>query len=587
MFNFIDFLHERDDNLYMNFFDIIIERSESEIENIQPKDGHWKKIQSGFGEYVFNVEGDDCVIYGVKNDPCYKVTISGNDNDHNYGVSIAFTRGSSYSDYRGEFGSKVFDGVHKAIYEYIKQNKPIALNWSPISRTSVNPVTGAITNPEARSKAYEIWSIKSLFPEKYVSFKPNLWISRELYDKFYVPQGFPAVPKDLTSESTPGNKNKFLKKMREEHNNPENRQARVRASDAVDQYRATREREEAERQRQEEQRRLDQMISDPNHNPNNLAVGSNVYLDIDENNYRTKSLNSNFYTSYELRNHKNYFEDYNSDKCKILNFKIKKFDDKFFLVSTIKFAANLNDNYEFDVLVGDLKKYSSEHEEEFKLKAKEELQKFIDDARYNPNNFKVGSKVIMQQHAMAGFVQPLLGAVGTIEKISFDYDRDYLYADIIWNSDESLTDIARRTISQFPKATKMNISQGRLLLATPQNIEKLKNDIEQKDQQLQVRRQEEEERRRRQEEEEKRRREEEERFQQRSATRAERGAQIDTLGFSVGQQVTVTAGPHAGKSGQIREFRRMETTSGSPSTVAIIISNNTPFIVNTRLLRAN
>jgi hypothetical protein len=119
---------------------------------------------------------------------------------------------------RGGFGDKVFDGVRYAILEYIQNNKPEYLSWSPVRTSTPNPVTGKVTNPEGRKSVYEIFAIKSLFPELYVSAQVNQWMRRDLYDKLVAEKKYPAIPTNLTNQSNPSEKKKMLRKIRTFHN---------------------------------------------------------------------------------------------------------------------------------------------------------------------------------------------------------------------------------------------------------------------------------------------------------------------------------------------------------------------------------
>ena len=163
------------------FYDIC-ERSAQEIKAMPaPKDGRWL----GNNNYVFNIEGDDCVddMGNRRSSHCYNVKFDAYGN----GVSISFDRVGSYGDQNLGLGQQVFDGVRKAVSEYIAKNKPELLKWSPILSKE---------GKESRSKAYEIWSVKALWPELYVSPSVNLWMRRDVYDKQYVPSGYPPVPPD-------------------------------------------------------------------------------------------------------------------------------------------------------------------------------------------------------------------------------------------------------------------------------------------------------------------------------------------------------------------------------------------------------
>ena len=211
-------------------------------------DGHWleplpKRSDIDSGEvvpsnsytYRFNVLGDGCgernenpcrcLSYRGHNPTCYSVNISG---DPRRVVSISFFRGGEYTDmkitrkmYRKKsdgsvetikvpIGPGVFAGVMHAVGEYIKTLKPVGMSWTPVEKTDISGAVRAAKikrTPEqidkfrsqtvsARKNVYETWSIKNLFPDKFVGIFGN-WISRDAYDKNFVPQGFPEVPKTI------------------------------------------------------------------------------------------------------------------------------------------------------------------------------------------------------------------------------------------------------------------------------------------------------------------------------------------------------------------------------------------------------
>lgn len=165
----------------------IIERSAAELASMpEPKDGKWISPN----RYDFNVEGDPCL--DAKGEPdetgvrrCYSVSIAGGEE----GISVAFYRNGSVSDQNLGVGQDVFDGVRKALSEYITKNKPKVINWSPVMSSKFK---------NSREKAYEIWSIKALWPDLYVSPQVNQWIRRDVYDSKYVPLGYPPVPKNAS-----------------------------------------------------------------------------------------------------------------------------------------------------------------------------------------------------------------------------------------------------------------------------------------------------------------------------------------------------------------------------------------------------
>jgi hypothetical protein len=148
--------------------------------------------------------------------------------------------------------------------EFIQKNNPYYLTWEPIITRTVNPVTGKVTNPEGRKSVYEIFAIKSLFP-LYVSVKLNEWIRKDIYDKQYVAKGFPSIPENLTTESSPLEKKKFLQNIRDvNEKSPQNsEEALSNQHREHEQEQEIQRREDGERWRrqQEERDRLRERIS--------------------------------------------------------------------------------------------------------------------------------------------------------------------------------------------------------------------------------------------------------------------------------------------------------------------------------------
>jgi hypothetical protein len=251
MKTFFEYLERRDDYLWLSDYESISEMSITELETRKPKDGNWLSPS----QYQFNVEGDNC-----GNEFCYDVFFGGD----SLKTTISFKRASKYKDERLGFGNQVFNGVQYAMMEFIQKNNPYYLTWEPIITRTVNPVTGKVTNPEGRKSVYEIFAIKSLFP-LYVSVKLNEWIRKDIYDKQYVAKGFPSIPENLTTESSPLEKKKFLQNIRDVNEKfPQNsEEALSNQHREHEQEQEIQRREDGERWRrqQEERDRLRERIS--------------------------------------------------------------------------------------------------------------------------------------------------------------------------------------------------------------------------------------------------------------------------------------------------------------------------------------
>jgi hypothetical protein len=196
MKTFFEYLDRTDDYLWLSETTIV------GTDGGKPKHSEWSRNDL----FYFDVEGDDCSPKW-----CYLVWF---EELKSNSYEVEFKRGSNNSkDERRGVGIKVIGAVFYAIGEFIKKNNPDYLIWSPSKTKTANPVTGIITNPEGRRDAYDIFAIKCLFPS-YVSVKINQWMRRDIYEREYVPKGYPSIPENLTMESSPLEKKKFLQNIR-------------------------------------------------------------------------------------------------------------------------------------------------------------------------------------------------------------------------------------------------------------------------------------------------------------------------------------------------------------------------------------
>ena len=140
---------------------------------------------------------------------------------------------------------------------------------------------------------------KNMFPDHYVPCDPanpdypTWWISRESYDKKYVPQGLPAIDagerkNDLFTSISIAFQTHWAKEQQERlaaraaederrriASSPEEVARRQRQS--AEQAAAQRAEDEARRQRESErQRQIMIMITDPRHNPAKIGIGDMV-----------------------------------------------------------------------------------------------------------------------------------------------------------------------------------------------------------------------------------------------------------------------------------------------------------------------
>lgn len=455
MKNFTSFLESRDEDLWWYHFDVILEKTEDEIANIQVKDGKWINLNSGPAQFQFNVEGDDnCSL-----ERCYAVNISGDDHDPFHGVSIAFTRDNRYDDQRLGFGPKVFDGIRKAIFDYIKARNPASLSWSPIQRTS-RPGEGKANTPEARKNAYEIWSLKALWPHLYVSFHENHWIRRDLYDKHFVPKGYPPVPEDIDKDTAPGIKRKALRAFREEAAKHSGSPKESEVHQSLSQEAGRARQEERERRRRQEEERLRDMMNNPQQNPHGLKVNDEVHIE-DINDLNSDSDYQSAFSSSETAALLNAYRRGDTGG------KIEEISVYYnMLVGRLEMGGR-----QYLLPLRLLKKDTSEGKQQREQRRKEFIEGKLADPSINPQGYKKGDKVIFSgQNSFAG-------AVAEITDIQYDSYWNEIKVDLKFLPDEALLDSARSLVDPM---TGVAGNSSSMVKYTPENVEKFKADIERK-----------------------------------------------------------------------------------------------------------
>jgi primosomal replication protein N len=464
MLDFTSFLESRDEDLWWNYLETILERNEDDIAGLQVKDGKWEGLDgSGTATFYFNVEGDDCEDVDDRNKKpgCYKVIISGSDNDPSYGVSVAFYRANSTSDVRGGFGPKVFDAVRKAIYDYIQKRNPAALNWSPVQRSSA-PQPGKANTPQARQSAYEIWSVKALWPEKYVSFRENNWLRRDIYDKMFVPKGFPKVPEVLDRNSLPGDKRKALRAFREKVNHPDVQAKFSEVEDDIRQERARAQQEEHRRREEERQRQLQSFLDNPEQNPNDLKKGDQVHVD-DWDALLNSTTFDYLITGYNRVYLKNLFDDGRAHGV------INSID----IHRDILYAVVDMHGTDYYIALRDLKKDSEEADNARKARVSERMKQALENPSINPEGFAEGDKLIFV--ANGGPNDNGNGRVGVWKDLAYDSSHKLIFGTIEWKPDEGLTSYAR---SMPASTSNTRLDDPNVKKYTPENVEKFKKAME-------------------------------------------------------------------------------------------------------------
>ena len=458
MKNFTSFLESRDEDLWWYHYDLILEKTEDEIANVQVKDGRWINLNSGPAQFQFNVEGDDnCSL-----ERCYAVNISGDDHDPFSGVSVAFTRDNKYDDQRLGFGPKVFDGIRKAIYDYIKVRNPAALSWSPIQRTS-RPGEGKANTPEARKNAYEIWSLKALWPNLYVSFVENRWIRRDLYDKHFVPKGYPPVPEGIDKDTAPGIKRKALRAFREEAAKHSGSPKENEASQSLSQEYNRARQEASDRRRREEEQLIQDTLNNPQLNPEGLKVGDEVRVeDVDA------LLNSEDFESvmgsFAVRRVRRMIQDHEMVGVHGQLDRVRVVDGKAVGELTTQHLSLLIP-FKF------LKKDNEQAKQERERKRMEDIQRKIHSPVLNPQGLKLGDKIIFLENSQ------YYGAVAQIEKLDYDRHARVAVASIRFLPDEAVLDSARQDITPIPD---LNLARHTFIKYTPANVQEIKEKEEEK-----------------------------------------------------------------------------------------------------------
>ena len=373
------------------------------FEGRQPKDGFWINANpdgspvKGYNNYFFNVDGDDCskCQRGCEENSknrVYRVSISGAES-----ISISFYRCGSVTDVKGEVYRDVIGGVQSAIAQYVLLHKPSSLSWSAVSKSD-----NMALNPEARASIYDKWSVRHLFPDKYVRAEPSTWVRRDIYDSLYVGQrGFPPVPDWVKADSNPGEKARAMEEMRAKE--------LEKMSPGMRQSILDREKEKEER-RKEVNLRVRALrdakkakIESDVHNPNKIKVGDIVYF---RNRYtdrarvgKVKSFSLGMYSYSATVEDPLYGEVEYLDSDFLPRIKDGELD--------LQKAAPLRNE---SVKAIDMKKYDNEVREQMKSKVKASSD-MVASPEKNPNKIEDGDEIItyvpnnMNQSGLRGKVE--------------------------------------------------------------------------------------------------------------------------------------------------------------------------------------
>ena len=386
MRKFTDFVYESEqEEMFLD--ESVLDLLTENFEGRQPKDGFWINADSdgspvkGYNSFFFNVDGDDCskCQRGCEENSknrVYKVNISGGES-----ISISFYRCGFVSDVKGEVYRDVIGGVQSAIAQYVLLHKPQRLTWSAVSKSD-----SMALNPEARASIYDRWSVRHLFPDKYVRGEPSTWVRRDIYDSVYVGQrDAPPVPDWVKADSNPGEKARAMEEMRAkelENMSPEMRQMIL-----------DREKEEEERKKAHNLRvralkdAKKAKIESDVHNPNKIKVDDIVYFRARYTDRARVGKVKSF--SLGLRS-------YSATADDPLYGEVEYFDSDFLPMikdgelDLQKSAASLRND---TVKASDLKKYDNEVREQMKSKVKASSE-MVASTEKNPNKIEDGDEII-------------------------------------------------------------------------------------------------------------------------------------------------------------------------------------------------
>lgn len=476
MNTFAAFLKNEDQDLYENFdWETFFESEEFENsqEYKEPVDGVWNSRQDA---YYFNVPGDpcgECPCYDGSrfndNKPrCYVVNISKTSSKGLNGISVSFKRGQGgYKDENKGVAIQVMGGVAHAMDDYISKNSPDFLTWSPI--------IGGGKIPEARKFIYNRWAAKTLFPDKYVNPDGgNTWYKREIYDEKMVPLGFPPIPENLNSKSARPEKREALNQLKSQYEKnltqitqnlaSEEERERERERQEIERERQEAERQrqeqEAARRREEEQRlaRIQQVVDDPEKNPDALKVGDIVTLRLNSYGYYDSELKYRIarIKEFVIDETDNPFESGYGDVTLKFKLDFADYDDSTFRYTGPESLKRMGWNnwagsYYHRNKTYPVTDFEKETEEKYSARNAtrlESIKSAIDDPAKNPNNIQIGDRVITKVPNNLNY-SGFTGVLNTFDLNS----RTSLRARVIWDEGVNAPDSLIANISYVFKET--------------------------------------------------------------------------------------------------------------------------------------
>ena len=432
----------------LNLSDLFESTSLEDLKDVKLLNASWKNLKDFSKNPLFQFDAvkkdektgeeivDQCTDHmgnRIGDDPAYSVSFYGSHRSDS-GVNISFYRCGSTSDNPSGFGPQVFLGVQKAMYDYIMAREPFALSWGPVYRSTNDSDKGkGVEASNVRGRVYDLYSKTHFFPDRYVSTEINRWVRRDIYDKFYIKNGYPEIPENLTKASKTADKNRFLTHLRTESTKV-SQENRYKAQAEFSQF----SKEEREKERlkltAEKVERLRVYLDDAEKNPNRLKLGDIVALPDDLPELYKAYINDHFnYDSYRnllLKGH---------DYGKIVDIDYESLwegGDKELLVAKVNFVTDANDDTLKDSFTGNwvkiplefLKKHEEEHR---KGRVSARLKKYMDDPALNPNGYKIDDQVICFfafeafEGSSRGTASSFMnyGQVGTIRYMDIDTNR--------------------------------------------------------------------------------------------------------------------------------------------------------------------
>jgi hypothetical protein len=396
--------------LTFDFFEAV---ATEDLPKIQPLNGRWTNLEKPGAHAIYNFDAtktdpdypsktvqDSCGPPNSRS-PVYSVTFGGDDFSH-AGISIAFYRCGRTSDHPEGFGASVFQGVQRAIYDYVMTRKPIALSWYGVARSERGDrrEREEKKGTTSRTRVYEMLSRSHLFPD-YVSYKPDHWLRRDVYEKLAVPEGMPAVDNEIKVNSPLAKKKAAINDMREKSSQKlvANYTLATDIASKIDQFGRKERKEAKDALNAKRLENINTQLNDPQQNPHRIKANDLVHISLDY---------PEAYKSYidiaSSHNHVKELVKLGRDYGKVVDFHFENVPwengneelllAKVFLADAID--EEHHENAEFTdyyvwLPVRILEKYNHERREKDRISR---ADKMLDDPAENPKGFRIGQEIV-------------------------------------------------------------------------------------------------------------------------------------------------------------------------------------------------